>query len=269
MEENFHSWKPPFDDDESIARAKAKVLSRIEAKTRYTFSFKKRIKLAAAVLVLVVMGAMAYILNNVEITNAHNEVEIVVLPDDSKVTLAHGAVISYNKIGWRWKKSVTFEGMGHFNITPGKNFTVQLPDAKIKVLGTSFTVWTNIKSSFIHCTEGIIKVMRDKDEVTLHPYEFTTISNNRISPKEIYSTSQFLLPRNERTLTYTSVPLSIVLRELEVQMNIHIENHLPKGLKYTGTIDAYDVKTCFEVLCKPFGATFEIMPNGDVWIFPQ
>ena len=103
-------------------------------------------------------------------------------------------------------------------------------------------------------------------EMTIVSGEFVDIEDGRMAATMLYSVDGFISPRQERFLSFESVPVAIVLNELEISLGIKIKNELPSNLVYTGILDISDENQCFQVFCKPFGAIFEKNADGHVSI---
>lgn len=272
MENYFQHLKPPFDDEKAVAKAKANVMRRIETscavksqrKPKKTFRW---VGAAAALILLFASAGVVYQMNFVEVINSETGYRQVVLPDHSKVDLAHGAAIKYNKLIWNWNRSLTFYGVGYFEITEGSRFAIRVPEASIEILGTSFTVWASDNNLMVHCTSGRIKVKRKNDEVVLEKFDFTATVGEKLLQKAKYNTNEFIDFGSNHLLNFNSVPLGIVIKELEMQKDIRIKSSLSPELLYTGTLNTTDIESCLKVLCKPFGATFSIKADAEIWIY--
>lgn len=270
MDERLKSWKPPFDDS-SFAEAKIKVMNRIrEQENSPQFEEVKNYTwLKAAAVVLAIFGASIalYLSGNVKFENQTSENIRFTLPDNSEIILTKGSQLEYNKYQWLWNRSIDFRGEGYFSVYEGNEFTIHLPDGTVSVLGTTFTIWANDTNWLVHCSSGKVSVKSKLDTIILNRYEFTQVTNGRLAPKMLYEKPDFIAPRTTRILSFESVPVGIVLKELEKALGIKVKNGLPTNLIYTGILDISDGNTCFEVFCKPFGAVFDRTTDGMVSIY--
>lgn len=272
MDGHLKTWKPPFDDN-AFAEAKAKVMSRISEQedSPQLGGEKKYTWLKRAAVILVIFGASIalYLSGNVVLENQTSENTRFILPDKSEVILTKNSKLEYNKYQWLWNRSIDFTGEGYFNVYEGNEFTIHLPEGKVSVLGTTFTIWANDNDWLVHCSSGKVSVQNKVDTIVLNQFEFTQVTNGRLAPKMIYEKPDFIAPRNSTILSFESVPVGIVLKELEKALGIKVKNDLPTNLIYTGILDISDVNTCFEVFCKPFGAAFDRNTDGMVSIYLQ
>ena len=270
MDGHFKSWKPPFDDN-AFAEAKIKVMNRIlEQENAHQFiEVKKYTWLKRVAVILVIFGASIglYLSGNVQLVNQTSDNTRFILPDKSEVILTQNSKLEYNKYQWLWNRSIDFKGEGYFNVYEGNDFIIHLPEGTVSVLGTTFTIWANDKDWLVHCSNGKVRVQNKSDTIVLNRFEFTQVTNGRLAPKMLYEKPDFIAPRNNKILSFESVPVGIVIKELEKALGIKVNNDLPTNLIYTGILDISDVNTCFEVFCKPFGAVFDRNTDGVVSIY--
>ena len=270
MDERLKSWKPPYDDN-AFAEAKINVMNRIreqgyspklERSKKYTW-----LKSAAVILAIFGAGIGLYLSGNVKFENQTSEKTTYTLPDKSEIILTENSRLEYNKYQWLWNRSIEFTGEGYFNVYEGNEFTIHLTEGEVNVLGTTFTIWANDTDWLVHCSSGKVRVQNKSQSIVLSRFEFTQVTNGRIAPKMLYEKHDFIAPRNTSVLSFESVPVGIVLKELEKGMGIKVKNDLPTNLIYTGILDISDVNACFEVFCKPFGAVFDRTTDGMVSIY--
>lgn len=269
IDTRLKEWKPPFAEN-AFAEAKIKVMARIgeqenvstEGERKYTW-----LKRAAVVLVLFGASIGLYLSGNVEFENRTSENVKFALPDKSEITLTENSRLEYNKFKWLLNRSIEFSGEGYFNINPGDDFIIQLPEGTVNVLGTTFTIWANDTDWLVHCTSGKVSVHNKSEAIVLNKFEFTQVINGRLAPKMIYKKPDFIAPRYAEVLDFESVPVGIVVKELEKALGVKVKNELPNNLIYTGILDISDVNTCFEVFCKPFGAKYDWNADGVVSIY--
>ena len=275
IDNHISGWKAPFDDYSGM-NAKLSVMQRItlipdqENENRFQ---KKEPKSyfwlkVAAVMALIFAGGVAFLLSGTTtIENNSNRISTINLPDGSSVLFTPGSTISYNSNLWRWDRTIHFSGEGYFKVQAGNTFTAITPVGNVEVLGTAFTLWADQKDMFTHCAKGRIKVSNvEGGTVTLGRGEFLDIEDGSMAAVMLYNSDGFISPRPERYLSFESVPVAIVLNELEIALNLKIKNTLPSNLVYTGILDISDENQCFQVFCKPFGAIVDKHADGHVSI---
>ncbi len=272
IDESLAGMRPPFDQN-SIEDAKASVLSRIslgdESSSQSTSIMSKSYAWlrVAAVLAVLFIAEIAFILSgNERFENPGSEQAAFFLPDGSEITFSPGSAAEFNKYSWNWDRSLSFSGEGYFDVVPGEKFIVNTKGGDIEVLGTEFTLWADKNDLFVHCTEGSVQVSNDSGSSVLQTNEFLRVERGVITPKASYFVNGFITPRKTRSLSYESVPVGIVISELEKVFGVEIKNDLPSNLIYSGILDISDENQCFQVFCKPFGAIFDKNADGHVSI---
>lgn len=275
IEGHVSTWKVPFDDD-SVVSAKRVLMRRISESTEEVSENVIELRKpnsyfwlkVAAVLALVFAGGVAlFLAGNNTLKNESNSISTVNLPDGSSILFTPGSTVSYNSTFWNWDRTIRFSGEGYFDVNPGTTFTVITPVGLVEVLGTAFSLWADQKDMFAHCTEGRVRVWNAKGgDVELGSGEFLDIEDGVMAAVMLYNSDGFISPRYEQFLSFESVPVAIVLNELEIALNVKIKNALPSNLVYTGILDISDENQCFQVFCKPFGAIFEKQADGHVSI---
>ena len=271
---HISEWKLPFGNySESIA--KRAVMQRIMegAGSKEENTLEKRnskstiwLKIAAVVALIFAGGFAFFLTGNRNLKNDSKSLATINLPDGSTVLYTPGSTISFNSRLWRWDRTVEFLGEGFFKVNSGSTFTVNTQVGNVEVLGTAFSLWADHKDLFAHCTEGSVRVWNADNEMTIGSGEFVDIEDGRMAATMLYSVDGFISPRQERFLSFESVPVAIVLNELEISLGIKIKNELPSNLVYTGILDISDENQCFQVFCKPFGAIFDKNADGHVSI---
>lgn len=267
--EQMESWHLPFDQDQP-ARAKARIMDiigkEIETKKEDTKIISPQfwMRIAAGVAVIIVISIAISILGKVEVNNDLNEQMAYTLPDGSQVTLNPDASLTFNTVLWSVNRSLEFTGEGYFDVSKGNTFRVQTPIGDIAVLGTRFSVWADEDDLMVHCNEGSVEVSNEVNSILLSEHQFTHHQSKGLAPKKDMKHEGFLAPRkNSENLTFNEVPLAAVIQELELVLNTEIKCSLDvNSLSYSGTINPSDLTTCFNVLCKPFGAKHKRNPDG-------
>jgi len=272
IDESLAGFVTPFDDG-SVESAKANVMSRIslvDEGADQPLSAKNKsfawLKVAAVLAIVFAAGVAFFLSGNVRLENSGSKQASAFLPDGSEMVLTPGSFAEYNVYSWNWNRSLRFSGEAYFDVNSGDKFTVNTDGGDIEVLGTKFTLWADSNDLFIHCTEGSVQVSNPTGASILNPNEFLRVERGLITQKASYFVSGFITPRKDKTLSFESVPVGIVISELEKVFKIEIKNGLPSNLIYSGILDISDENQCLQVFCKPFGAIFDKNADGHVSI---
>ena len=146
-----------------------------------------------------------------------------------------------------------------WTVKKGEDFTVTSRLAKTVVLGTSFNIYARGGRYEVSCHTGKVKVItRKKDEGILSPgYEAKLSLDGKVviyKSKNAESSISWI----DNKFIFTAIPLRMVLEEIERQYNVQITVTAGGDFSYTGyfTKDKA-VEEVLELVCKPFGLTFE------------
>ncbi len=154
-----------------------------------------------------------------EVQNESLDVELVDLPDGSKVWLERGAAISYNE---PFDRMVSLQGKALFEVThldENQRFVVQSGDSRTTVLGTVFSVDAT--------TDGQVQVYVENGKVALesptsantrielNPGEIGTFDKQTLSTHKSMSKSENMLAWKTKRLTFSDTRLEEILYQLE------------------------------------------------------
>jgi len=156
------------------------------------------LKIAAAVLILVVTAAVVYMMTNrkaaVEIVSLNTGDEsntfIKTLADGSVIYLAQNSLFSFPEEFKAASRNVELKGEAFFDImpNPGKPFIIETDMARIEVLGTAFNVKTNKGNGLeLFVEHGKVKVTLKKDpsynEMVTAGEEILCVKNSLVKSK--------------------------------------------------------------------------------------
>tara|TARA_R110002167_G_scaffold94258_6_gene251779 strand:- start:8494 stop:9405 length:912 start_codon:yes stop_codon:yes gene_type:complete len=222
--------------------------------------FKKFLRIAAAILLLVT-GSYFY-LNSLDETIATQfaENKEVVLPDNSEIVLNAASKISYSKKKWEQERNVTLAGEAFFKVAKGKRFTVATDAGTIAVLGTQFNV-ENRKGFFeVTCFEGLVSVTFNGKETKLPAGTSFMALNGKVVAAVTPETDRPSWMNNEST--FKSIPLKYVLAEFERQHNITVTTeNIDTDQLFTGTFSNTDASLAIQSISVPSRIKFKFEGN--------
>lgn len=184
--------------------------------------------IAAAVLLLITTVFLLQSGADLELTAAAGTMEQAELPDGSSIKL--NAVTSFAFTGSEAARSAELDGEAFFEIKKdGRPFTVSTSRGKVRVLGTSFNVYSRDGVMRVSCTTGKVSVKFNSDKAadgtnlhTLTPGKSVSIdADGNVSEADI-PTTESLDWLNGRSL-FNHRPLSEVIAELERQYDLDIK----------------------------------------------
>ncbi len=241
--------------------------------TRFPYSRAHRstrtwILLTASVAVLIVLLCVSYFLANREIENViavkgqHTDCH---LPDGSQVSLNADSRLTYNKSDFNKKRTVSFDGEAFFNIQKGSTFKITTHYAEIKILGTSFNVFSRDDYFSVTCYTGKVLVSRNSQKVVLLPNDVVKLINNLFEVTHngnLYKTSSW----RTGEFSFVNSPVNFIFNEIERQYNVTFVKPNLNDLYFTGSISNKNLVEALDIVCIPMGLTYEIGSNSTIII---
>jgi len=250
---------PEFDVDEAFMALKNKQTLN-SAKVVQLHPFKKFLRVAAAVAILVT-GSYFYLNSlNENVSTQYAENKEIVLPDASEIILNADSEISYSERKWNEERNVALEGEAFFKVAKGKRFTVSTEDGMVAVLGTQFNV-ENRKGFFeVTCYEGLVSVTFNGQETKLPAGTSFMAINGKVVDADAPNTSVPTWMNDEST--FKSIPLKYVLNEFERQHNISVETqNIDTEQLFTGTFSNTDSELALQSISVPSRIKFKLDGN--------
>lgn len=227
-----------------------------EQKGRFSF-----LKIAAAILVLLMGSAVAYYFIGAEvIENRGATVASFSLPDGSVVKLNQNAVATYNSATWFLDREIDLmAGEAFFEVEKGEKFTVETALGDISVLGTSFNVSLTGSNLKVACKTGKVKVdlPKGKEALILTPGKSvdTGLSMNQTSDVNPATIGGWI--RGE--FAFENVLVKEVFETLETQTEYTIEFSEELKLKYSGQFDINQpITNILDLVCIPLDLNYSI-----------
>lgn len=154
------------------------------------------------------------------------------LDDGTKIILNRNSRLTYSDAYGTDKREVCLEGEAYFEVAKNKEkpFIVDIGNASIRVLGTTFSVKAGKGNDLITAVlqEGSIRFESPTQQVLLSPDQQLTFtrSTNKIDIRSVNAKEN--LAWKDGLLKYKSVPLCTLLNELEkrYEVPIHIDNKM-------------------------------------------
>jgi transmembrane sensor len=187
------------------------------------------------------------------------------LPDGSEVMVNAGSSIKYSREGFRKERRLNLDGEAFFNVSKGSQFTVAATRGEIRVLGTSFNVFSRASGFRVTCLTGKVLVTSSGQSVTIKPGETAELNGNSLSSyADAMAESSKGWVNGE--FVFKNFPLIDVLDEIERQFNIKFAGQNFGKRFFTGGFTNKDLKEALDIVCIPMGFKYEIGDNGKVFI---
>jgi ferric-dicitrate binding protein FerR (iron transport regulator) len=188
-------------------------------------------RIAASLLLLVASG-VAIIYFNSKDNGSHfhtaNNTLNVSLPDGSTVTLNRNSDLSFSDEFGKDKRTVSLKGEAFFNVehNPQKPFVIEIRDATVEVVGTSFNVraYDSLNDIEVIVKTGVVRFSRAdaKDEVKLTAGEKGIYKKESKRLTSVVNEDLNFLSWNTRKIIFNEAALSTVVETLNKTYGVHI-----------------------------------------------
>ncbi len=219
------------------------------------------LKVAAAVLVLVGGGFVAWYFLGIEVLENNNSgIAEYKLPDGSIVKLNQNSVASYNSSMWFLNREIDLNrGEAFFEVEKGEKFTVETLKGDITVLGTSFNVSLRNENFQVACKSGkvAVKLATGGEPMLLTPGTGIDLAVSKTKLVEIQTASIGQWTIGE--FTFENVLVTEVFETIHTQTEYAFE--IPEGidLKYSGQFNLNQpIEEILDIVCIPLNLTYSI-----------
>ena len=187
------------------------------------------------------------------------ENKVVYLPDSSKVTLNAASKLTYSDKSWSDKRSLTLDGEAFFEIEKGSDLHVNCKNGKVRVLGTSFNVYSRSESLLVECFTGKVEVLNPDGQVVLEPYMGARLLKGEKSLEAYQFTGLQSLSWLTGSSSFHNHPLELVFNEIEHQYGYSIIlNADLNDRKYSGFFKQNNLEQALQTVCWPMELSFEV-----------
>jgi transmembrane sensor len=236
-----------LDIDESWAEFKQLTdNNQPSARIRQLFAPVRWMKVAAMWLALAGVGALLYVIltpgkPNMLALQTTDKVKTDTLPDGSVITLNKHSLINYpERFTGNSRKISLNKGEAFFDIAHDKTkpFLIQVNDAVIKVVGTSFNIKTTPLKTQVIVETGVVQVMRKSMIMRLKPKEQVDIDYGAVTITKGISTDKLYNYYRTKQLVADKTPLWRVVEVMNeaYQANIVIADKKTANRPLTTTL---------------------------------
>lgn len=207
--------------------------------------------------------------------NGGEKNELFFLPDGSKITLARGARISYNRLMSGNKREVSLVGEAFFDVAknPQKPFYIYTQNMVIKVLGTSFRVTASAGHESVAVQTGKVSVYLKGQDLEqsaariLLPRQVCTYSapSRELVTGTYTSKAKIAMDIDGRgEYNFEDASLDTVFSTLErmYAMPVHYDKKVFNNCFLTISLGNESLEEKLEVITKTVGASFSISDYG-------
>jgi transmembrane sensor len=182
----------------------------------------------------------------------------VELPDGSAVWLDAGAEVKYDAASFSKERHIDMSGIAHFEVEKSKvPFVVSTNRGTVRVLGTTFTVRSDVQMMEVNCFTGSVEVKNKKSETILTggmtATMFSELSDIKLSRHDF---APFISGKTE--FNYDEASLQDVMADIERIYRITIELNVSDEKKFTGHFHSgLTSEQALTIVCKSMGMKFE------------
>jgi len=246
---------PKIDTQKALEAFKNRKLSKKDPKVR-TLNFKPFYRIAAVFAIMLTSSYFLFFNNTQSFETTIAQTETVQLPDNSEVILNAASKLSFDKKSWKENRSLALDGEAFFKVAKGKKFSVHTDAGMVQVLGTQFNVKERENYFEVTCYEGLVSVTYNNETVKLPKGKSFRILNNHIELKDIHATNPSWLQQES---SFTNIPLSQVIEELERQYTIQIDaTNVDKNQLFTGTFTHSNKEIALQSVTIPLKLSYTI-----------
>ena len=185
------------------------------------------------------------------------ENKMLVLPAGSKVTLNAASSVNYSLEDWYENRVVDLSGEAYFDVTKGVEFLVKTKNGEVKVLGTSFNVFSRDEEFSVECFTGRVLVSTETEAKELGPGQKVELVNNSLVLTQAGSGRSATWRTGE--FYFDAVALKDVIKEMERQFDIefNVKSDISDRY-YSGFFSRNNLKEALQLVFVPMGLGFEI-----------
>ena len=229
------------------------------------------LRIAASVLLLMVVATLLYHYgapNTTTYQTAGNK-ESVILPDGTQVTLNRITSLSYAKTFGQGSRTVTLKGEAFFEVKadPERPFIILADEAKVQVLGTSFSVnaYDSIHQVEVIVQTGIVSLRgkEGRDQVQLAAGQKGIYSKTNEKLTSTTNNDPNFLSWNTQRIVFVENDLRTVIETLEktYHVDITISADVPASCLVTVTFDKQSLESVLRVLESTLNLKYTINGN--------
>lgn len=213
---------------------------------------------AAAVLVLAVL----FVGNRETLTNDSRLAESYRLPDQTRVVLAPGGILTFSE---RFtNRTVRLSGEGYFEVVPGSKFRVKTTAGDISVLGTRFNVKVSGNDLEVSCYTGKLMVESQKDDQLLGGGQGVQITSSGTLQTDLAGTE--FPPIALFRVSGQNIGLENLLSEVEDFFGVTVKYPPVVERYYTGVFETGSLENALILICEPLGLEYSISEDNTVII---
>ncbi len=267
---DLHYRLKKYDTSGALSQVKSRIRGE---KPKATSMALRTLKVAAAVILALIIGSAAYYVGQRQPEHPHMAGVMVDNAGLSQIELSDGTLVTLNrdtKINYPDQfandiREVSIEGEAFFEVTPNphKPFIIHAGEATVRVLGTSFSVNAYPENDRIEVIVASGKVEVSKlanlHKITLDPGDKGTFINSSKQLTKSLNDDPNFLAWKTRTFIFTETALTEVIKQLNKVYRVQVElpNHELDELLLNAHFEKETLDFILEVISNTHGLKIE------------
>lgn len=187
----------------------------------------------------------------VVVASSAGETREVILPDDSRVTLAEHAMLRYDRRAYgKQNRQVKLHGKAYFSVAHRVHqpFRVQTRWAEVQVLGTCFQVMASAEQTTTAVASGKVRFYREgSEEVILTPGMSASLDQEGQLQVDSQSNPNVFAWKTH-VLVYNDASLKEVVTDLETLYKVRINGVPKEERRLTASFEQTSIEEMIEVI---------------------
>jgi len=276
INEEWNGLISEINNTKRIQKKNNKLFEAIKSIDQFIFASKLR-PVFATIITILFISLYFFVVNKESIipvveyqsiTTLKLDKTEITLSDGSKVFLNGGSKIIYPNKFIEDNREIRLTGEAFFSVVKDKRpFIITTDNARIKVLGTKFDVWSRENKTRVVVQEGLVNVaqkQKARNSVLLKKNQLTCVSNGSepTKPKEV--DSKEFLSWMENTLLFNQTSFGEVVKELErfYDIKISVKDERIKNYSLTGKFKRENAENTLSMICLTMDLDYLKQPDG-------
>lgn len=251
---------PPYNPETEWNHLSEKITNPQNRDTQFSIGRRRLwIGMSIAAMIALVVGSFFWLRMSPYVTISGHGKQVVehILPDQSKITLFGIGNIKYNKKTWQANRIIELNGDAFFDVSSGKSFIVKAAYGEIEVLGTMFSITTDVEKNIVKCFEGRVQVTNPKKtKIVLEAGEGVLVDaeNDLQAISTVLSTAPWMTKETK----FNDTDMHTIGQALEevFAYEVILADNIKK--EYTGVIIHNDLKSTLKLICDPLDLKYDI-----------
>ncbi|HEX2921854.1 MAG TPA: FecR family protein [Bacteroidales bacterium] len=238
----------------------------ISPKRKFSFSYLLITSAAAIILILITISIFVPKLSLTKIKTDNGIQTEIMLPDGSMVKMNAASKITYKKGSFIGDRKLILKGEAFFDVAKGGAFIIETPNGSIKVLGTTFNVYSRESILRVSCLTGKVLVYTGDRKETIDAGQTFELLNSKLN---VYTDSKtkYTIGWIDGEFYFENTPLNIVFDEVERQFDVKFASRPREAKYFTGSFTNKEpLLETLESICEVMNLDYEIHGNEKIFI---